>query len=182
MQLAIRSLWTRRTHKLIRFFFKTQCWKAVWPEGSSVCCAVCRVKYHTLAPPVPAPLSTVHSLRSNCDLKCCPNCLRGCSRASVPGMLNPVSYHPLLTWTSLDHQAKAKVGVFGHFYLQASAGVPADDWTILQQKHRKLSSDVHNNLIHSYNSHILTPVIMVSITGGSCTENFYLNESSNITM
>lgn len=43
------------TRELIIFFFKTRCWKAPWPEGSSVCSAVCGVKYHTPAPPVPAP-------------------------------------------------------------------------------------------------------------------------------
>ena len=126
------------THELIIFFFKTQCWKALWTEESSVYSAVCSAKYHTLAPPVPAPLFAVHSLRSSCDLKHCPLCLGGCSLASVPGMLNPVSYHPLLTGASLHHQTKAEVGIFGHFYLQTSTSVPADDWTILQQKHVKI--------------------------------------------
>lgn len=65
--------------------------------------------------------------------------------ASVPGMLNPVSYHPLLTGASLDHQAKAKVGIFGHFYLQAPTSVPADDWTILQQERMKIWPNLHNN-------------------------------------
>lgn len=124
-----KTLW------LIIFFFKTQCWKALWPEGSSVCGEVCSVKHHT--PPVLPRLWTVRYLRSNWDLKHCPDCLRGWSLASVSGMLNPVTYHPLLTRTSLDHQAKAKVGIFGHFYLQASTSVPADDRTILEQKHMK---------------------------------------------
>lgn len=122
-----KTLW------LIIFFFKTQCWKALWPEGSSVCGEVCSVKHHT--PPVLPRLWTVRYLRSNWDLKHCPDCLRDWSLASVSGMLNPVSYHPLLTRTSLDHQAKAKVGIFGHFYLQASTSVPADDRTVLEQKH-----------------------------------------------
>lgn len=119
------------------FFFKTQYWKAVWPEGDPVYCVVRGVKYHAPAPPALCSLWTVHSLRSNCDLKRCPNCLRGLSLVSVPGMLNPVSYHPLLTRASLDHKAKAKVGVFGHFYLQASSTVPADDRPILQWKRRQ---------------------------------------------
>ena len=79
-------------------------------------------------------------------LKRCPNSLRGCSLASVPGMLNPVSYHPLLTGASLDHQAKAKVGIFGHFYLQTSTGVPADDWTILPQKQTKILPSLDSSL------------------------------------
>lgn len=52
----------------------------------------------------------------------------------MPGVLNPVSYHPLLTRASLDHQAEAKVGILGHFNLQTPSGVPAYDWAILQQK------------------------------------------------
>lgn len=51
--------------------------------------------------------------------------------ALVPWMLNPVTYHPLLTGASLDNQAKTKISILGHFHLQASACVPADDWTIL---------------------------------------------------
>lgn len=134
------------THELIIFFFKTRCWKALWPEGSLVCCGVCGEKYHTLASPVPAPLWFVHSVWSSCDLKHYPNSLRGYSLASVPGMLNPVSNHPLLTGASLDHQAKAKVGVFGHFYLQTSASVPADDWTVLYQIHIKITVSWNSSL------------------------------------
>lgn len=51
--------------------------------------------------------------------------------ALVPWMLNPVTYHPLLTRASLDNQAKTKISILGHFHLQAPACVPADDWTIL---------------------------------------------------
>ena len=65
--------------------------------------------------------------------------------ASVPGMLDPVAYHPLLTGASLDHQAEAKVGIFGHFYLQAPTSVPADDWAILQHKHMKNWTCLHSN-------------------------------------
>lgn len=56
------------------------------------------------------------------------------SLALVPGMLNPVTYHPLLTRASLDNQTKTKICIFGHFHLQASARVSADDWTILELK------------------------------------------------
>lgn len=54
--------------------------------------------------------------------------------ALVPGMLNPVTNHPLLTRASLDDQTKTKISIFGHFHLQASARVSADDWTILELK------------------------------------------------
>lgn len=49
-------------------------------------------------------------------------------------MLYPVPYHPLLTRTPLHHQSKAEVGIFGHLHLHAPSSVPADDWTILQNK------------------------------------------------
>lgn len=106
--------------------------------------AVRGVKYHTLATPVPL----LSELLNVWDPTASWNTVRtvsGRSLASVPGMLNPVSYHPLLTGASLDHQAKAKVGIFGHFYLQAPTSVPADDWTILQQTHMKVWPNPHNN-------------------------------------
>lgn len=54
--------------------------------------------------------------------------------ASVPGVLDPVAYHPLLAGAPLDHQPQAEVGLFGHLHLQAAAGVAADDRTVLPEK------------------------------------------------
>lgn len=56
------------------------------------------------------------------------------SLALVPGMLNPVTDHPLLARAPLDDQTKTEIRIFGHFHLQASARVPADDWTVLELK------------------------------------------------
>lgn len=49
-------------------------------------------------------------------------------------MLHPVTDHPLLARAPLDDQTKTKIRIFGHFHLQASARVPADDWTVLELK------------------------------------------------
>lgn len=52
----------------------------------------------------------------------------------MPGVLDPVAYHPLLAGAPLDHQPQAEVGLFGHLHLQAAAGVAADDRTVLPEK------------------------------------------------
>lgn len=54
--------------------------------------------------------------------------------ASVPGVLDPVAYHPLLAGAPLDHQPQAEVGLFGHLHLQAAAGIAADDRTVLAEE------------------------------------------------
>lgn len=48
------------THELIIFFFKTLCWKALWPEGSLVCCGVWKIPHTSVTSPCSSlDLSTV---------------------------------------------------------------------------------------------------------------------------
>lgn len=60
--------------------------------------------------------------------------------SSVPGVPDPVPYHPLLTGTSLHHQAETKVGIFGHLDLQAPTRVSVDDRAVLQHTPKKIET------------------------------------------
>lgn len=128
----------RETNTLIMLFFKAQCSRTSVARSGGQCSLQYSVKSNTLQQ-CTSFCSSINSIlhlemRSKMSL----------TVSSVPGMPDPVSYHPLLTGTSLYHKAKTKVGIFGHLHFQTPTRISVDNWAILQQKPNKNKTFVNS--------------------------------------